>query len=464
MKSSVQFEIIKDSLLQQQYAIQALREWNMEKQHSFHISTYGCQMNEHDSEKIAGILLQMGFVETHTQSQADVILFNTCAIRENAEMRVYGNVGHVKHYKEKNKDVIIGICGCMMQQPHVIETLKKSYPYVELIFGTHNFHQLPGYLYDIIFKNKKVIEVLKDSDYIIEDLPVSRREKIKSYINIMEGCNNYCTYCIVPFTRGRERSRAYTDIVEEVKKLVEDGVMEITLLGQNVNSYHGGCSFAELLTKLNDIENLHRIRFMTSHPKDLNDDVIDAMANLDKVCESLHLPVHSGSNRVLKKMNRSYTREKYLDTVEKIKKKIPNIALTTDIIIGFPGETMQDVEDTVDLIKKVDYDSAFTFIYSARQGTPAAKFEDDATEEEKHRRFEYMLEELNKGVILKNKQRLGNIYEVLVETYDEDTGICEGKSREFFRIKFKGNMDLVGKLVNVKITNPKYFSLEGEII
>ena len=419
-------------------------------------------MNDHDSERMAALLELMGYEYTEDETRASLILLNTCAIREHAEERVYGFIGRLKSLKEN--DLIIGVCGCMVQQKHVLDKIKKSYPYVDMVFGTHNYYQLPIYLLKAL-EGEKSISVLEDSPRIVEELPAIRASKISAFVNIMEGCNNFCTYCVVPYTRGREKSRLPEDIIKEVKGLVEEGTREITLLGQNVNSYGRGLEeevdFPELLNRLNEIECLYRIRFMTSHPKDLSDRLIEAM-KLEKMAPSFHLPVQSGSTRVLKMMNRKSTRADYLDKVYKLRQALPHIGLTTDIIVGFPGEELEDLEATISLIEEVGYDSAFTFIYSKRLGTPAAGYEDKLDYEEKHRRFDRMLGKLNEIVIEKNHSRLGQVFEVLVEE-ETEAGIYQGRTPQGFLVRFPGSREDLGQLRDVKITRTKNFSLEGEI-
>lgn len=454
------FKINDQALIEQANEIEQIRSISEMQGLKYHILTYGCQMNEHDSEKMSGMLEDMGYLETPDTSTADLIIINTCAVRENAEMKVLGNIGHLKPIKEENPNLIIAICGCMMQEPNMVEKIKKSYPYVDLVFGTHNYHQLPEFLYRALTDKVRIIEIEKDNNLIIEGLPVKRKKGIKAFVTIMQGCNNFCSYCIVPYTRGRERSREISSIVEEIKGLVADGVREVTLLGQNVNSFKP--SFPELLKAVNEIDGLYRIRFMTSHPKDFSEELIKAMKELDKVCEYIHLPVQSGSTAVLKAMNRKYTREDYLEKVALLKKEIPGVSISTDIIIGFPGETEEDVEYTISMIKEVEYDSAFTFIYSKREGTPAATKVDNTPKEVISERFNRMLESLNEIVIKKNKERQGLIYEVLVDDIKGD-GLLQGRTREGFLVTFSGGEDLLGTLQQVKITNPKKFSLEGEL-
>ncbi|KIN80921.1 tRNA (N6-isopentenyl adenosine(37)-C2)-methylthiotransferase MiaB [Clostridium botulinum] len=442
---------------------------NNEEQKHFLIHTYGCQMNEEDSEKLSGMLKREGYVRTEERENADVIIFNTCCVRENAELKVYGNLGILKGLKSNNPNLIIAVTGCMMQQKGMAETIKKKFPFVDIIIGTHNLHNFPNYLNEVKKKDASVLKIQEKEDSIIENMPIDRKNSMKAFVTIMYGCNNFCTYCIVPYVRGRERSRTPENIEDEIKKLISEGYKEITLLGQNVNSYgkdlEPKITFAELLKRVNNIEGLERVRFMTSHPKDLTDDVIEAIAKCDKLCEQIHLPVQSGSSEILKKMNRHYDREKYLDVVSKIKKLIPNVALSTDIIVGFPGETEKDFEETLSLVKEVEYDSAFTFLYSIRKGTPAAKFEDQVPEDVKHMRFNRLVEVLNEISAKKNKAYEGKIEEVLVEgTSKNDENKLMGRTRAGKLVNFIGNKESIGKLVNVKITKANSFSLTGEEI
>lgn len=455
------FRITDQAFIEQANEIEQIKSISELQGLKYHILTYGCQMNEHDSEKMSGMLEDMGYLETPDTQTADLIIINTCAVRENAEMKVLGNIGHLKPIKEENPNLIIAICGCMMQEPEMVEKIKKSYPYVDLVFGTHNYHSLPRFLYRALTQKARVFEVEEDNALIIEGLPVKRKKGVKAFVTIMQGCNNFCSYCIVPYTRGRERSREIQSIVDEVRGLVSDGVKEVTLLGQNVNSFKP--SFVSLLEAVNDIDGLERIRFMTSHPKDFSEELIDAMARLDKVCESIHLPLQSGSNAILKAMNRKYTREDYLEKVEILKKRLPGVSISTDIIIGFPGETQSDVDDTIDMIKRVGYDSAFTFIYSKRTGTPAAEKVDPTPKEVIQERFEGMLQTLNEMVIEKNKDREDQIYEVLVDDLKEE-GKLQGRTREGFLVSFDGPKALLGTLQEVRITRAKKFSLEGQIL
>ncbi|WP_061320407.1 tRNA (N6-isopentenyl adenosine(37)-C2)-methylthiotransferase MiaB [Clostridium botulinum] len=435
----------------------------------FFIETWGCQMNEEDSEKLSGMLKKEGYIRTEERENADVIIFNTCCVRENAELKVYGNLGILKGLKSKKPNLIIAVTGCMMQQKGMAETIKKKFPFVDIIIGTHNLHNFPNYLNEVKKKDTSVLKIQEKEDSIIENMPIDRKNSMKAFVTIMYGCNNFCTYCIVPYVRGRERSRTPENIEAEIKKLISEGYKEITLLGQNVNSYgkdlEPNVTFAELLKRVNNIEGLERVRFMTSHPKDLTDDVIEAIAKCDKLCEQIHLPVQSGSSEILKKMNRHYDREKYLDVVSKIKKLIPNVALSTDIIVGFPGETEKDFEETLSLVKEVEYDSAFTFLYSIRKGTPAAKFEDQVPEDVKHKRFNRLVEVVNEISAKKNKAYEGKIEEVLVEgTSKNDENKLMGRTRTGKLVNFIGDKDSIGELVNVKIIKANSFSLTGEEI
>ncbi len=433
------------------------------------ITTWGCQMNEHDSENIFGMLEKMGYGVTEEQSDADLIIYNTCAVRENAELKVYGNLHVLKKYKEKNPDLVIAVCGCMMQQPHVVEEIKNKYPHVNLVFGTHNIYKFPELLNTVIESDEAMYDIWDIDGRIIEGLPTQRKHDIKAFVNIMYGCNNFCTYCIVPYTRGRERSRNPEDIITEAKKLVEGGVKEITLLGQNVNSYgktfEPQYPFHRLLEDMNNIEGLERIRFMTSHPKDISDELIDAIANLEKVCESLHLPVQSGSSRVLKEMRRHYTKEDYLSIIDKVKEKVDGIGLTTDIMVGFPGETEEDFAHTLDVVRKAQYDLAFTFLYSVRKGTVAENMDNHIDEDVKKDRFDRLLAVVNEAATNTAQAYQDKVVEVLVEGVSKkNPEYMMGRNRQNKLVNFKGTEDLIGKLVNVKITEPKSFSLNGEMI
>ena len=432
------------------------------------VTTFGCQMNARDSEKLLGVLKEIGYVET-TNENADFVIYNTCTVRENANNKVYGHLGILHGYKKKNKDMMIGLCGCMMQEPSVIEHLQSNYKFVDLIFGTHNLYKFAE-LFTTALLNKKgmIIDIWKDTDKIVENLPISRKYPFKSGVNISFGCNNFCTYCIVPYVRGRERSRKPEDIVNEIKDLVADGVVEVMLLGQNVNSYGVGLdekvTFADLLRMVNDIEGLKRIRFMTPHPKDLSDDLIEAMATLPKVCHHMHLPLQSGSSEILKKMNRRYTKEHYLELVEKLRARVPDVAITTDIIVGFPGETEEDFLETMDVVDKVHYDSAFTFIYSKRTGTPAASMDNQVPEDVVKDRFDRLLALVQKHGHDKVKALEGTTQDVLVEEVNEqDSSLVSGKLANNVTVHFPGDESMIGKIVKVKLNCCKGFYFIGEL-
>lgn len=433
------------------------------------IVTYGCQMNEHDSEKMSWLLENMGYKPTENKEDSDIIIYNTCIVRENAELKVYGQLGALKELKLRKPNLIIAVCGCMMQTEPARKTILEKYKHVDIIFGTSNIHKLPQLIDRHLQTGETIVDVEEDSREIVENISANRKYPFKAFVNIMYGCNNFCTYCIVPYTRGRERSREPKNIIREIELLAKDGCKEVTLLGQNVNSYgktlNYKFSFADLLREVNKVEGIERIRFMTSHPKDLSDELIQAMAELDKVCEHIHLPVQAGSNRILKAMNRKYTKEYYLELVEKIRKAIPDIAITTDIIVGFPGETEEDFEETLDLVKKVRYDSAFTFLYSKREGTIAAKMENQVPEEIKHERFQKLLDTLYPIFYEQNSKYENKVVEVLVEEVSKNNKeVLSGRTRTGKLVHFKGKKDLIGKFVNVKITKPKTFTLEGFII
>lgn len=463
-KPVVSFEEIK----KQQNIIENFKIYNSDKNKKYIIITYGCQMNEHDSEILSGMLENMGFIATDNKEDANLIIYNTCCVRKNAELKVYGNLGALKNLKQKRDNLIIAVCGCMMQQPQTVKEIKNKYKHVDLIFGTHNLFRFPELLAKSMETENMLIEVWDREGDVIEGLPANRKYKLKAFINIMYGCNNFCTYCIVPYTRGRERSREMKIIIKEATKLANDGTKEIMLLGQNVNSYgktlNRDIDFADLLRELNKISGIERIRFMTSHPKDLSDKLIDAMAECDKICEHLHLPFQSGSNRILKIMNRRYTKEGYLLLVKKLKDKVPNIRLTTDIIVGFPGETEEDFQDTLDIVEKVRYDSAFTFLYSIREGTPAAEMENQIDHKTKQNRFNRLLEKVNKISAEINQNYLDKIVEVLVEGPSKtNPNRLMGRTRGNKLVNFDGPKDLIGKLVQVQIVEAKTFSLNGKI-
>ena len=433
---------------------------------TFHITTFGCQMNEHDSEVIDGLLTERGFSSVRERKDASIVIINTCSVRDNADKRFFGTLGQLKKRKESDPSFIVCVCGCMMQQQRVVDTIKAKYPWVDVIFGTNSIHHIPELIEKVASEKEKVVDIIENTEEIVEGLPAKRLFDHKALVNIMFGCNNFCTYCIVPYTRGREKSRAPEAIVDEVKGLVADGVKEIMLLGQNVNSYDGnGTSFAELLKMLNDVDGLERIRFMTSNPKDLSDELIEAFAVCDKLCRNLHLPIQSGSNRVLKRMNRKYTREDYLKLIEKLRKTVPDITLSTDIIVGFPGETNEDFEETLSIVKEVEYDSAFTFIYSIRKGTPAENFEDQIEESEKHRRFDLLVNAVNEISEKKNKAYQDRVEKVLVDGVSKnDKSTLTGRTDGFKLVNFAGKKEMIGSIVDVKITDAKTFSLFGEVV
>ncbi len=435
---------------------------------TFCVQTFGCQMNARDSEKLTGILTEAGYVPSPSE-EADFVIYNTCTVRENANRKVYGRLGKLKHLKELNPHMRIALCGCMMQEPHVVEKLKESYRFVDLVFGTHNIYRFPQLLDQTLESDSMVVEIWKDTDRIVEDLPVKRKYFFRSGVNIMFGCNNFCSYCIVPYVRGRERSRRPEAILEEIRTLADDGVAEVMLLGQNVNSYgktlEHPVSFAQLLEQTADIPGIRRIRFMTSHPKDLSDELIRVMASSDKICRHLHLPVQSGSSRILKKMNRRYTKEGYLDLVERIRNAIPDIALTTDIIVGFPGETEEDFQDTLDLVEKVRYSSAFTFQYSKRTGTPAAAMEDQVPPEVTQERFDRLLERVQKIGTKECAALEGSKGQVLVEQVNhQDSSLMTGRLSNNLLVHFPGNPGMIGKILDVHLTECKGFYYMGEII
>lgn len=436
--------------------------------HAFFV-TFGCQMNERDTETMKGMLAVEGYTFVDNPEEADLIVYNTCAVRENPERKVYGQIGSLRTLKEKNPNLIIAITGCMPQSPEELQRLSDRLPHVDIIIGTHNVHRLPELVHRVETTGEQIIEVWEKPEEIIEGLPARREGKFKAFVTIMYGCTNFCTYCIVPYTRGPERSRRPEDIVQEITELAKQGYVEVTLLGQNVNSYGKDLSldidFAGLLAKVNAIDGIQRIRFTTSHPKDITSQLIDAIANLDKVCEHLHLPVQAGSNRVLKEMNRRYTVEKYLQIVEEVRSKIPNIALTTDLIVGFPGETDEDFEQTLDLVRKVEYDSAFTFIYSPRPGTPAAKRSDQIPEDVKKERIYRLIDLQNEISLKKNQALVGQVEEVLIEGKGKEPGLLVGRTRTNKIVTFPSTDEhLIGQFARVRIIEAQTWSLIGELI
>ena len=439
------------------------------RQFTFCVTTFGCQMNARDSEKLVGILEQIGYVEETNEEKADFVIYNTCTVRENANMRVYGRLGQLNRVKKKNPHMMIGLCGCMMQEPTVVEKLKKSYRFVDIIFGTHNIYKFAELISQRLESDSMIIDIWKDTDKIVEDLPSERKFPFKSGVNIMFGCNNFCSYCIVPYVRGRERSRDSKAIIREIEKLVADGVVEVMLLGQNVNSYgktlENPMTFAELLREIEKVEGLERIRFMTSHPKDLSDELIEVMRTSKKICKHLHLPVQSGSSRILDKMNRRYTKEKYLELVDKIKTAVPDISLTTDIIVGFPGETEEDFLETMDVVKKVRYDSAFTFIYSKRTGTPAAVMEDQVPEDVVKHRFDRLLKEVQDISAEVCAVHEGTTQKALVESLnDHDSTLVTGRLSNNILVHFPGDTSLIGKIVDVELKECRGFYYLGTMV
>ena len=431
------------------------------------VITFGCQMNAKDSEKYEGILEKCGFKLCNDEENADFVLFNTCTIRENANKRLYGRIGQLKNSYYKNKNKIIGICGCMMQEEDEVSYIKNKYPYVKLIFGTHNIYNFPKLLYDVLKEQKRNIEIVPDNNIIVENLPSHRKYSFKCGINIMFGCNNFCSYCIVPYVRGREKSRNSEDIINEIKNLVKDRVVEVMLLGQNVNSYgndNSNYSFPELLENVSKIEGLKRIRFMTSHPKDFSDELIEVIKNNKNICRHIHLPLQSGSNKILKLMNRKYTREHYLNIINKIKNNIKDVSITTDIIVGFPNEDEEDFNDTLSIIKEVGFDSVFTFEYSKRTGTVASKMENQVDEKIVKIRFKKLLDTINEMNKNKFDKFIGNTYEVLVEEKDRENNLYLSRLSNNIICYIEGNDDMIGKFYDVKVLNNHGFYLDGEVV
>lgn len=430
------------------------------------LTTFGCQMNEKQSEAVAGIMDEIGYIRQDSE-EADVVIYNTCTVRENANLKVYGRLGHLHSLKDQNPDMKIILFGCMMQEPQVVEKIKKTYSFVNLVFGTHNIFKFAELFYDMLLSDMQIVDIWEGTDQIVEDLPTERNYTFKSGVNIMFGCNNFCSYCIVPYVRGRERSRKPEAIVKEVERLVADGVSEVMLLGQNVNSYgktlENPVTFAQLLTMLEEVEGLKRIRFMTSHPKDLSDELIEAMAKSKKICHHLHLPLQSGSSRVLKEMNRRYDKEKYLNLVDKIRTAIPDISLTTDIIVGFPGETEEDFQETLDVVKKAGYDTAFTFIYSKRTGTPAAAKEDQVPADVTKDRFNRLLALVQEQGRIRSSRFAGTVQEVLVEEESKEKGIFTGRTQYNLLVHFPADESLLGTYVNVKLEECKGFYYLGSL-
>lgn len=433
---------------------------------NYHIITYGCQMNEHDSENIAGMLEALDYSHTPNPEEADVVVMNTCSVREHADKRFFGMLGQFKKQKKNNPDFIICICGCIPQQPHIVEEIRKSFGWVDIVFGTQTIAEFPNLLMERIRTGKKQFSIIANNEEIPEEQKSKREFKHKALVNITYGCNNFCTYCIVPYTRGREKSRSLRAVKQEIINLVNDGVKEVMLLGQNVNSFRDadGNNFAALIRALDEVEGLERIRFMTSHPKDLSDELIACFGDCKKLCHNIHLPVQSGSDEVLRRMNRHYNRQRYMEIVEKLRATCPDLSISTDIIVGFPGETEEDFLDTLSLVREVEYDSAFTFIYSPRVGTPAAKYDDQIPENIKHDRFDRLVDEVNRCSAKKNSEYLGRIVTVMVDGPSKnDAGAWSGRTDTFKLVNFTSEEPLTeGQMVSVRITETKTFSLDGK--
>ncbi len=444
---------------------------------TFHVSTFGCQMNARDSEKLTGILKEIGYLPTDTED-ADFVIYNTCTVRENANNKVYGRLGCLNGFQKKNPFMMIGLCGCMMQEPAVVEKIRKSYRFVDLIFGTHNLYKFAELITAALESrflsgtqkkgDSMIVDIWEGTDKIVEDLPNQRKYPFKSGVNIMFGCNNFCSYCIVPYVRGRERSREPEDIIREIKTLAAEGVVEVMLLGQNVNSYgkqlERPISFAQLLQKVEQIPGIERIRFMTSHPKDLSEELIETMKNSSKICRHLHLPLQSGSSAILKQMNRNYTKEQYLKLVDTLRAAIPDIAVTTDIIVGFPGETEADFEETMDVVRRVEFDSAFTFLYSKRTGTPAASMENQVPEEVVKQRFDRLLKEVQEIAAKKAMRYQGSVQKVLIEQINEqDASLVTGRMSGNSVVHLPGTEDMIGTIVDVYLAECKGFYYIGEV-
>ena len=463
--------------LQEEY-IKKVKKINQDKNFKYTILTMGCQLNENDSEKLCGMLEKMGYTKTEKQNDADLALFNTCCVRENAEDKLFGKLGELKRLKEQ-KGIIIAIGGCMMQEKHITDKIKESYPFVDILFGTHTLHKFPEDLYKVIEEKRKLEDILDIDGKIYEGLPIKRDSKIKASVTIMNGCNNFCSYCIVPYVRGRERSRQPRDIIEEVKKIAKEGYKEITLLGQNVNSYlrvereknipfeeyQGVNSFATLLRAINKIDGIERIRFISPHPKDFTDDVIEAIADCEKVCKLVHLPLQSGNTKVLKEMNRKYTKEQYLNLVEKMKNKIPNLTLSTDIIVGFPGETDEEFKDTLEVVEKVRFEQVYMFIYSRRVGTPGDKMQNQIPEDIKHKRFDKLKALVESQIEENNKKYIGTTQKILVEGESKNnSNMLSGRTESNKVVIFEGSKELIDKIINIKIISQHMWYLKGEIL
>ena len=445
--------------------MEKVKKINENKNKKYYILTMGCQLNENDSEKLIGIMEKMGYTKSKDIKNADLYVINTCCVRENAEEKLFGKLGELKKIKE-NKNIIIAIGGCMMQEEHITEKIKKSYPFVDVVFGTHTLHKFPEDLYIAITKNKKIKDVIDIDGEIYEGLPVKRSSNRQASVIIMYGCNNFCSYCIVPYVRGRERSRKPEDILNEIKELAKEGYREITLLGQNVNSYKGGenYNFANLLEDVDKIEGIEVIRFVSPHPKDFTDDVIDVISKSKKISRLIHVPLQSGSTNVLKEMNRKYTKEQYLDLIKRIRNKIPDVVFSTDIIVGFPGETEEDFEDTIDVVKQVNFEQIFMFIYSRRVGTRADKMENQIPEEIKHKRFDRLKQVFEESIEENNKKYIGTTQKILVEGYSKNNqDMLTGRTDTNKVVIFEGPEELIGKIVNIKIISEHKWYLKGEV-
>ena len=466
----------KQEIVEQKKNIEKVKNENQNKKLKYSILTMGCQLNENDSEKLCGMIEQMGYIKTDNVNEADLVLFNTCCVRENAEDRLFGKLGEIKRVKEQ-KGTIVGIGGCMMQEKHMVEKINESYPFVDIVFGTHTLHKFPKDLYEVLQERNKVRDVLDIDGEVYEGLPIKRTSKTQANVTIMYGCNNFCSFCIVPYVRGRERSRHPKDIINEIKELASEGYKEITLLGQNVNSYlrvekwkengqdwNGINSFATLLRAINEINGIERIRFISPHPKDFTDDVIEAVRDCDKVCKLIHLPLQSGNSNMLKVMNRKYTKEQYLELVDKMKKQIPDVVFTTDIIVGFAGETEKDFEDTLDVVEKVRFEQVFMFIYSIRVGTPGAKMENQVPDEVKHRRFDRLKELVESQVEDNNQKYIGTVQKVLVEGKSKNNpNMLTGRTESNKVVIFEGDESLKDKIINIKILSQHMWYLKGEV-
>lgn len=441
---------------------------NMGKNLKYTIYTMGCQLNENDSEKISGMLEHMQYTKTENIEEADIIIYNTCCVRENAEDKLFGKLGEVKKQREQ-KGTIIAICGCMMQEKHIIEKIKKSYNFIDIIFGTHTTHKLPEDLYNVICNRKKIMDILDIDGEIIEGLPIKRNDNIKASVTIMNGCNNFCSFCIVPYVRGRERSRDPQDIINEIEELGKQGYKEVTLLGQNVNSYKGNgnlgiTKFSELLRAINKIKGIERIRFVSPHPKDFSDDVIEAIRDCDKVCKLIHLPLQSGSTGILKVMNRKYTKEQFLNLANKMKEQIPNLTLSTDIIVGFPGETEEDFEETLDVVRKVNFEQVYMFIYSRRVGTPGDRMENQVPEVDKHRRFDKLKALVESQIDSNNKKYVGTVQKILVEGKSKNNDrMLTGRTDSNKVVNFEGDESLIGHVIEIPIVSEHMWYLKGQL-